>query len=169
MVKLKRQQNVLTLILQPNRSASWQQTKHAIILVTLFVMMIALIWTLAGAWLILPFAGLEAGLLAFLMYRGSLATYQKQVITIYPDKVIFQAGLYYPQRVCSFNKASLLVTTTEADTPFEHSYMCLADGQKVVPFGQFLNQPDRLMALQHFKQAKLPILSNKWWKEHTSY
>lgn len=164
MVKLKRKDNLVILTLQPNRSANWRQNKIVIFAITGFVMFISIIWSLIGAWLILPFAGIEVGLLAFLMYRASYSSYQKQIITIGCEQVLFEAGVYYPKCCYAFSKNNLSVYTTEANTEFEQTQISLQDGQQTIHVGQFLNQSDRITALSHFKKANLHIHSDKWWK-----
>lgn len=164
MVKLKYKHNSVTLTLQPNRSANWRQNKIIMMVMAAFVMIIAIAWSVVGVWIILPFAGFEVGLLAFLMYRVSYSTYQKQIITIDSDTVIFQAGVYYPTRFYLFNKDKLSVKTIEAQTEFEQTHITLDDGHQVIVIGQFLNQPDRVATLAHLKKAKLHIHIDKWWK-----
>ncbi|MEL7289923.1 MAG: DUF2244 domain-containing protein, partial [Pseudomonadota bacterium] len=63
MVEVSTFEHQVQLHLSPNRSATWQQTKHLIAAFALFISSIAIAWSLAGAWVILPFAGLEVGLL----------------------------------------------------------------------------------------------------------
>jgi Flp pilus assembly protein TadB len=75
MVKLKRKHDSVILPLQPNRSANWRQNKLIIIVIVAFVMITSIAWSVMGAWVILPFAGFEVGLLAFLMYRVSYSTW----------------------------------------------------------------------------------------------
>ena len=129
MVKLKHKHDSVTLTLQPNRSANWRQNKIIFMVMTAFVMIIAIAWSVVGVWVILPFAGFEVGLLAFLMYRVSYFTYQKQIITIHSDTVVFQAGVYYPKRFHSFCKDKLSVKTIEAQSEFEQTQITLDDGQ----------------------------------------
>jgi len=75
MLKLKRKHDSVILTLQANRSANWRQNKIIIIVMPAFVMIISMAWSVMGAWVILPFAGFEVGLLAFLIYRVSYSTY----------------------------------------------------------------------------------------------
>lgn len=164
MVKLKRKHDAIILTLQPNRSANWRQNKVIIFIMTVFVMFIAIAWSIFGAWLILPFAGIEVGLLAFLMYRASYSSYQKQIITIGCERVLFEAGVYYPTCRYKFDKSKLSINTTEANTEFEHTQISLQDGQQSIDIGQFLNQSDRIATLAHFKNANIHIHSDKWWK-----
>jgi uncharacterized membrane protein len=164
MVKLKYKHDSVTLTLQPNRSANWRQNKIIILVMAAFVMIIAIAWSVVGVWMILPFAGFEVGLLAFLMYRVSYSTYQKQIITINKDTLTFHAGVYYPKSQYSFIKHKLVVKTTEPQTDYEQTHITLEDEQQKVVIGQFLNQQDRQITLDHFRKADLYIQNEKWWK-----
>jgi uncharacterized membrane protein len=164
MVKLKHKNDSVILTLQPNRSANWQQNKIVIMVMTAFVMIIAIAWSMVGAWVILPFAGFEVGLLAFLMYRVSYSTYQKQIITIDKNTLTFQAGVYYPKRFYTFSKDNVAVKTLEPQTEYEQTHITLYDGHQSISIGQFLNQPDRITTLEYLRKAKLHIHRDKWWK-----
>ena len=164
MVKLKYKHDSVILTLQPNRSANWRENKLIIGFIAAFVMIIAIAWSVVGVWMILPFAGFEVGLLAFLMYRVSYSTYQKQIITIDKDTLSFHAGVYYPKRSCLFIKDKVLVKTVEPKTEYEHTYIALHDGHQSIIIGQFLNQADRITTLEYLKKAKLHIHKDKWWK-----
>lgn len=164
MVKVKHKHDSVILTLQPNRSANWQQNKIIIMVMTAFVMIIATAWSVAGVWIILPFAGLEVGLLAFLTYRVSYSSYQKQIITIDDDTLTFHAGVYYPKCYLSFNKNKITVKTVEPKNEFEQTHISLFDEHQSITIGQFLNQGDRETTLAHFKKAKLHIHTDKWWK-----
>ena len=94
MVKLHHTGERWVLTLSPNRSANWVQTKLLITTMAFFVLIIALAWTLVGAWLVLPFAGIEVALLWFIAYKVSLYTYQQQVITITATSIELQLGTY---------------------------------------------------------------------------
>ena len=164
MVKLKHKHESVILTLQPNRSANWQQNKIIIMVMAAFVMIIAIAWGVVGVWIILPFAGFEVGLLAFLMYRVSYSTYQKQIITINSQTVTFESGIYYRKQCLHFEKDKISVITIAAQTDYEQTHITLKDNQQNVVIGEFLNQQDRQVMLSHFKEAQLYVHSDKWWK-----
>jgi len=87
MVEVSTFEHQVQLHLSPNRSATWQQTKHLIAAFALFISSIAIAWSLAGAWVILPFAGLEVGLLALIMYLVSKATYRWETLLISSNSI----------------------------------------------------------------------------------
>jgi len=156
--------DVCIITLSPNRSANWLQTKILIMIIGLVVMLIATAWSFVGVWMVLPFAGFEVGLLAFLMYRVSYASYQKQIITIDLQYVKFEAGVYFPQQSHLFTKCDTKLAILEPEGPYDLTKIRLGDNNAVVELGCFLNQDDRKLALQHLKEAGLRVHSNKWWR-----
>jgi uncharacterized membrane protein len=165
MVQLRHHQQNRIITLMPNRSANWSQTKKLMAVMAFFVLLIALAWMFVGVWMILPFAGLEVGLLAFLMYRVSYSTYQKQIITLQGDRLMFQAGVYYPNRNCEFNLHDLAVHTIEPKLPLDQTQLFLQDSTQRVEIAQFLNQDDRKVLIEHFKRAGIHVQRDLWWRQ----
>ncbi|GAA0858233.1 DUF2244 domain-containing protein [Aliiglaciecola litoralis] len=151
--------------LSPNRSASWKEVKILICVISTVVLLIATAWSIAGAWLILPFAGFEVGLLALLMYRVSLYCHSKQVLTITPKSITFECGIKQPYFRWQFVRTATHVNVVEAETQFDRPKMVLTDDRISIPLGEFLNQQDCHLARTVFKQAGLMEISNKWWKQ----
>ena len=164
MVSLRETQECWVLTLSPNRSANWAQTKRLISAMALIVMSIALAWTFVGAWLVLPFAGIEVGLLWFISYRVSLFTYQQQVITISKTDIKLQAGIYRPRKSWLFKRHQTYLGLIEADSKYDCIQLRFVDDTRHVTFGEFLNQSDRMLALAHLKALPIQVLSDKWWQ-----
>lgn len=166
MVKLEQLNQKTVITLSPNRSANWHQCKILLGVMSTIIMLIALAWSLVGAWLVLPFAGCEIGLLTFLMYRVNYASYQKQIITITADTLVFQTGTYYPQQQWVFKRLNtqLAITEEEVDTEFATTQLRLEGEKGVIEIGNFLNQSDRRLTLSYLQQQGLRIHSNKWWQ-----
>ncbi|MEH6709872.1 MAG: DUF2244 domain-containing protein [Paraglaciecola polaris] len=163
MVKLHHTGERWVLTLSPNRSANWVQTKLLITTMAFFVLIIALAWTLVGAWLVLPFAGIEVALLWFIAYKVSLYTYQQQVITITATSIELQLGTYRPQKSWTFNKSDTYIALVEAKNAFECIQLRFIDGSRQIIFAEFLNQADRKVALEYLKAVPIRVLSDKWW------
>jgi uncharacterized membrane protein len=156
--------NYITIVLSPNRSATWGQTKSLLLLMALVVIGIAIVWSLVGAWLILPFAGLEVGLLALFMYKGSYASYQQQVITLDDKQIKVEMGVHYPKYNASLTRSRTYLAITEAETEYELIQLCLQDDTQQIPIGQFLNQQERLLAREALQKEGLLSVSNCWWR-----
>lgn len=164
MVNSRQSGQKVTIILTPNRSASWRQSKILLMIMTAVVFVIAATWALLGAWVILPFAGLEVGLLALFMYKVSYATYQQQIISIEEQQIAIQMGVHYPKYNTTLDRRQTHLTVTEAETSFDVMQLFLQDKRSGVPVGQFLNQPDRQLACEALQNAGVIKLSNKWWQ-----
>lgn len=153
------------IVLTPNRSASWSQTKILLWILCPFVLLVALAWSLSGAWLILPFAGLEVGLLSYLMYRVSQQSYRREVITITANDIRVQQGLRYPNRLWRLPVPDTYLHVAQGALHHDLPDLTLSAGQIRLPIGRFLNQPDRLETRQQLAQAGLMVCCNRWWQQ----
>lgn len=164
MVKTHSIQRQTRIELSPNRSASWKEVKILIAVIGTFVMLIAIAWSFVGAWLILPFAGFEVGLLALLMYRVSMHCHSKQIIIITPKSVTFECGIKQPFFHWQFTRTSTHIAVVEAKSEYDRPHMVLTDDNISIPLGEFLNQQDCQVARQSFKQAGLIEIRDTWWR-----
>ena len=137
--------------MKPNRSANWVQTKHLFLLLAFTSLGIATAWSFAGAWVILPFAGFEVGLLAFLMHRVCFATYQQQVVRFHDDTILVQLGVYKPSRGWMLDKTRAQVIVTEPNHTGGPMGLSLKDNKHAVELGAFLNVDDKKHVLDKLK------------------
>ncbi|GAB2695945.1 DUF2244 domain-containing protein [Aliiglaciecola sp. 3_MG-2023] len=160
-------QNKHTIItLSPNCSASWKEIKLVVLLITVFVLLIAIIWAFLGIWLILPFAGFEVALLAFLMHKVNRRCYSQQVITINPDKVQIECGVKQPVFKWQFERRKTHLSVIEAENAYDRLQMMLTDEKISIKLGEFLNQQDCVIARDLLTQNGIMEVNDKWWKTH---
>jgi uncharacterized membrane protein len=156
-----------TIRLTPNRSASWVDTKYLMMAMIFFVMVIAIAWAFVGAWVILPFAGLEVGLLVFIMYRVSTATYKAEMITISDNAVTFVRGRIPLKKLREEHHLSrnrLHVEVIETENNWRLPNIRLVTPEVTVNVGDFLNLPDREKLAEHLRDTGLPNCRTHWWK-----
>ena len=165
MVKIKQTPPATIITLSPNQSASWKETKTIIIIMVVLVMVIAVGWTLSGAWVILPFAGLEVGLFAYFMYRVCKQGFAQQIITISENFVLIESGIQRREVARTYNRdlLSFEVTETERDWHLPDIIVCLENYR--LSIGEVLNQEDRMLLKDALKNAGLPLARTQWWKE----
>lgn len=153
--------------LTPNRSASWAHTKYLMMAMVFFVMVIAIAWAFVGAWFILPFAGLEVGLLTFIMYRVSKETYKAEMITISDKTVTFVRGRI-PLRTLreehQLARNTLHVEVIETENNWQLPDIRFVTPEISVSVGDFLNLPDREQLAEYLRNAGLPNCRTHWWK-----
>jgi uncharacterized membrane protein len=164
MVKITQQPHATIITLTPNRSATWRETKWMIWFMVIIVFIIAGGWTLVGAWIILPFAGLDVGLFAYFMSRVCRQGFAQQIITITDDIVVIEEGIRRREvaRTYDRNQLSFEVCETERDWHLPDVVLCLNDYR--LNLGEFLNLDDRMVLKETLENIGMPLSRTNWWK-----
>lgn len=157
MVKTTQQDDRHIISLFPNRSATWRETRRLILFIAFTCLLVGVAWTIRGVWMILPFSLLEAALVAWLMYRVSRHTYQRQVISFGRDDVTIEQGLRFPQRRWVLDRARTHLSVTVPEHHLDAIRIQVFDPQHSVEIGGFLNAEDRRLALSSLREAGLNI------------
>ena len=74
-------------IVEPNRSLSWRQCKLLFLFLAGCVASVASFFAMLGAWLVLPFMGLEILLIGCGIYAQSCCAHRREIIRIDPFQV----------------------------------------------------------------------------------
>ena len=91
-VEYNRQSHEGRIVLQPNRSISWRANRIFLLLIALITILIASAFALLGAWLILPFAGIEILLLASLLWYVYTIHTRQEVVHFSTAEVMVEKG-----------------------------------------------------------------------------
>jgi uncharacterized membrane protein len=75
------------LIINPNRNLTWQQSKRLFLFFAFCCSAVAVYFYSIGAWLVLPFVGLEILLIGLAIYCQSCCAHHQQIIKIESDRV----------------------------------------------------------------------------------
>ncbi len=163
MVSVKHQPHYSLISLQPNRSADWVHNKWLMAGMAGVALIIATMWAFFGIWIVFPFAGIEVGLLCYLLYRVSHNTYRTQTLSFEKDYVHIQSN----------QKSSPTVTLSRRDTHLEMSesprdwylpQLALVTPEHSIRVGEFLNQADRHRLYEEIKNIGIPAWRHHWWK-----
>jgi uncharacterized membrane protein len=146
-----------TIVLLPNRSATWAETKVFVAVICATTLIIGLFWTFIGAWMVLPFSGLEALLVVYVFYRVCQSTYQRQVITCDADKVTVQIGMHFPKRTWTLERQRTRLAVTTATHALAPLTLVIADTLNSIELGSFLNKDDKELALSELRRTGLPV------------
>lgn len=131
------------IILRPHPPPSWRFNLWAAGLVAVLCLSFAIGFALAGAWLILPFAGVEIMALFGLLYYVSLKTRVQEVIQFNDTEVRVQRGRRRPglEWCCQRFWCRLHVLTPAH--PWYSSQIRLRCHDNDVELGQFLSDRDK--------------------------
>lgn len=139
------------IIAKPNCSLSSKERLGVVVLVASFSLMIATGFVLAGAWLVLPFAGLELLALGFAFYYINCHAGDYESITIEGDKLAIEKHSYKKTSEIVFNRYWARVLLR--DLPSGDQALLLRSHGKEVEFGRyFMNNDQRLALAEQLKK-----------------
>ena len=155
MVLVNERQGLTQIRLIPNCSATWRQTRMVIFALGGLTLAIGIFWTLMGAWVILPFAGLEALLLAYLTYRVCLETYHQQVLYLYEEKFALEYGKDFPKKRWEFDRSTSEIEIRNPAHSLSPAEVVIRDQGEELQVGERLNSNDKQALIDCLKQAGL--------------
>jgi len=130
------------LLLTPNRSLSWKDNVRIWIGLVVLSAIIGIGWALAGAWVILPFAGLELIAVAAGIYITSRDCQRKEVLTMEGDNILLEKGRKQRNAQWSLPRPYTRLQLNEPVHPFAPAKLFLSHRDHRVPLGGFLNVED---------------------------
>lgn len=149
------------LIMSPNRSMSWQTNKK--ILIALFVvnMSIAASWAWMGAWMVLPFAGLEVMLVGIGMYYVSWKLSFKEILLVEEQSLILQKGVYFPKQEWRWQRDQTRLLRQESRYRLSAPTLKLQYLNQQEEIGQFLNRQEKKQVRRFIEQLGIPVIQTK--------
>jgi len=133
----------LRLTLVPHRSMSWQDNKKVIALLGITCLGIAIVFTVVlDAWLILPFAGLEALAVAIGLYYASWRISYRDIITVARSTIRIDKGVYRPRKSWTFNRHTVRLEVSDSKHDWESKTVELHSDEAQVQVGKFLSKSD---------------------------
>ncbi len=159
MVTTTRSASRLRIVAQPNCSANWRSNKLVLILLSIPSLGIAIAFAFAGAWPILPFAGLELLALGSALYYVNWKLQYRHVITLSENSVRIDKGYYAPRESWTFTRSDSGLAVTPERHPWEGPELRLQNRQQQVSVGEFLNREECLQ-LQDLLRRELRLASD---------
>ena len=158
MVECHKEGSLTQLVLEPNRSMSWETNKKILLGIFFVNMTIALVWSFMGAWMVLPFAGLEVLCVGIGMYYARWKFSFKHVMLNEAESFKLQKGIYYPKQEWQWQKKN--VTVIKRASPYRMSAptILLKHLNDTVEVGDFLNRKEKKTLVSHFKELGLHIV-----------
>ncbi|MFT4634589.1 MAG: putative membrane protein [Arenicella sp.] len=149
MVNFEKQNDIQRLVITANRSMSWQQNKRILAFMFCVNMAIALGWAAMGAWMILPFAGLEIALVGLGMYYVSWKLSFKEIIIIEGDSLILQKGIYMPKQQWQWQLGSTTLIKQPSRYRMSAPALFLKHLNQTVEIGSALNRNEKKELREH--------------------
>lgn len=133
------------LVLRPNASLSWRGNLLFLVSMALLQGGICALAMLLGAWLVLPFAGLELALLGWGLYYTAWRAARREVLTLGRDRLEIARGVYRPSDVTVYPRAWVRVECSGGRV------WAALHGRRT-EIGGFLRPDERLLLAQLLRQ-----------------
>ncbi len=141
----------------PNRSMSWQSNKKILCAMFVVNMTIAASWAWMGAWMVLPFAGLEVLLVGIGMYYVSWKLSFKEVIIVEAESLIIQKGVYFPKQEWHWSRSATTLIKQPSQYRMSAPTLFLKHLNERIEIGKFLNRSEKLTLRKYLLELGLPI------------
>ncbi len=140
------------LVVQPNRNLSWNSTKLVFLFLALCLTAVAYYFYSLGAWLVIPFAGLELLVIGLGLYLQCCHAHQQQVIQIKDNVVSVQDGRNGRQQIC-YPKAWLEIVQIHDPKEWYPSRLLIGAHGRFIEIGKFLIDSERDSLADNLRRA----------------
>ena len=127
------------LIITPNCSISWRQLLAFYLGTCGLAIFIALLFTLQGQWLIVPFSGVEMLALGVALYLTSRKVHRREVITVGEEKVRIEKGIRKAEQCWTFERSWIRLQDELFDENRRRRKLALGSHGSYVEVGEFLS------------------------------
>ena len=134
--------SVRRVIIRPNRSLTWEQTKIVYLCIASWTLALAGVFAVMGFWPVLPFAGGEIAVLGIAFYVNALAGTSVQVVTVGGDLVKVEKERPGPRCEWRFHRAWAQVDIDWSAADRASRLVVRSHGTEVV-LGEFLTETER--------------------------
>jgi len=149
MVEMHTDGSKSTLVIRANRSMSWQTNKKILAAIFFVNTAIALGWTAMGAWMVLPFAGLEVFLVGLGMYYVSWKLSFKEIIIVEAKSLILQKGVHFPKQQWRWQRGETLLIKQPSRYRMSAPTLFLHHLNDKVEIGQAINRTEKKELREH--------------------
>ena len=144
------------IIIRPNLSASWKTNRFLIFIIGFIAIGVAGIFSYWGAWLILPFAGLEILALYLLIYYVFHRLRKIEVISFNPENINLAKGRKFPIEEWQCQRYWCKLQVYKSGHPWYQDKLKLKCHANEVEIGALLNSEDKQKLAEYLNK----ILSN---------
>lgn len=153
--------HAMQLVLTPNRSMDWNGNLYVLLAASSVLLVTATVFALKGAWLVLPFAGLEIAALAAAMHFTLRKLECREVLTLQDGMLCLERGRTKPDLNLRFPEQSIRIFMDRPSLPMSLPDIDLVAMGHCYHLGSFLNRSDRFQLASMLKnQMHLQVSSH---------
>lgn len=152
MVSVNRIDRETIILVKPNHSASWRQNLWVLAALAVPSLGAGIAFAVAGAWPILPFAGIELAALGSALYWVNWKLEYRHVIRFTESNVVIDKGYFIPKRRWEFLREEAALRVSAEIHPWQGPQLSVHDRLSETSVGDFLNREETLELLGLLKQ-----------------
>jgi uncharacterized membrane protein len=139
---IDRHNNTGQIVLSPTTSASWRTNLLFIYAVAATALSSAIFFALQGAWLILPFAGLEVLALFGVVYYWYRHHSRKEVLRFTTEEVTVEKGIKQPEERRVYQKFLARAHVRQPRHPWYPTAVSIRCRNEEIRIGEFLTEDE---------------------------
>ena len=145
MVKIENnsEEGIYRILLRPHQSSDWKSSLIFISIIAFTCLTIGIGFALAGATMILPFAGLEILFVATCVYLVMKQTYKQEVITLTKEKLTIAKGAGKIDQEWEYFRMWSFISVERPEHPWYPAHIIVSSKGERVPIGDFLNEDEK--------------------------
>jgi uncharacterized membrane protein len=140
------------LVIQPNRNLTWNQSKWLFLFLSACIGLVSLYFISLGAWLVLPFTGLEILIVGIAIYCQSCCAHRLEIIHIDATHVRISDNRNLRAEKC-FHKAWLKIIQNHDPKGWYPSRLLIGSHGEYIEIGKNLLEEDREMLATNLRNA----------------
>ncbi|MEW8507942.1 MAG: DUF2244 domain-containing protein [Candidatus Thiodiazotropha sp.] len=140
------------LVVRPNRNLTWNQSKWLFLLLAFCISLVGLYFLSLGAWLVIPFTGLEILIVGIAIYCQSCCAHRQELIHIDATHVRVCDSRNTVGEKC-FHKAWLKIIQNHDPKGWYPSRLLIGSHGEYVEIGKNLLEEEREMLANKLKNA----------------
>lgn len=159
MVEIHTEGDHKLLVLTPNKSMTWETNKKILWVMFAVNLLIGISFAAIGAWLILPFAGIEVLLVGAGMYYVCWKLNFQETISLDGDQLKLQKGVYYPKRSWHWQKQQTVLYKKPSVYRMSAPTLTLKHNNEEVEIGEFLNRQEKILLRESLADWAIPVVN----------
>jgi uncharacterized membrane protein len=146
-------------VLRPDNGLYWRTTLRVYLFLAAVCLTVAIGFTMAGFWPVLPFAGLELALLGAALYVTARRGRYREVVRISGQFVSIEKGYVGPSQHWQFERVWTEVLLQPSRRRLHPARLLIRSGAVYVELGSFLTEEDRASLARQLEAAIGPMAS----------
>ncbi|MDJ0882054.1 MAG: DUF2244 domain-containing protein [Gammaproteobacteria bacterium] len=142
-IEKDQQEEVLRIILTPNRSISWPLLVKFYLFTCGVSFSIAMLFAFLGYWMVIPFSGLEMMVLGGGLYVTCRKVYRQEVISVDNDHIKLEKGCISVDESWQFDRHWARISIEEIKNFRKTSSLKIGSHGNFVEVGSFLNESEK--------------------------